>query len=201
MLLDYFLSNKDRNMIHKPTSYFEVYERYFSKFVGEKPKVLEIGIGQGGSLKMWSEYFGKGSQIIGFDINEKCLKFEEPGIKIYIGDQSNIADLGLVTKQEIEFDIIIDDGGHSMNQQISSYRYLVQFLKMGGVYLCEDVGTSYMPEYRDQEETFIDMAKKRIDYVNSPGNIKAIHFHNSMIIFEKDLNEVRNTLAIGRATI
>jgi ubiquinone/menaquinone biosynthesis C-methylase UbiE len=198
MLIDYFLNNQERNMIHKPTSYFEVYERYFSKFVGKKPKVLEIGIGQGGSLKMWSEYFGKGSQIIGFDINEKCLKFEEDGIKIYIGDQSDITSLSLMTGKEIEFDIIIDDGGHSMNQQITSYKYLIQFVKIGGVYLCEDLHTSYMPEYKDQEETFIDMAKRIVDYVNQPGYIKAIHFHQSIVVFEKDKNEALNILMIGK---
>jgi len=195
------MSNHNHNMIHKPTCYFEVYERYFNKFIGKNPKVLEIGIGQGGSLKMWREYFGESSQIIGFDINEKCRTFEEEGIKIYIGDQSSIQSLSLMTKEEIEFDIIIDDGGHSMNQQITSYKYLIQFLKMGGVYLCEDVGTSYIKEYKDQEETFVDMAKRRIDYVNSPGDIKAIHFHNSMVVFEKGLNEAHNTLAIGKATI
>jgi hypothetical protein len=46
-----------------------------------------------------------------------------------------------------DFDIIIDDGGHTMNQQITSLTHLWHAVKPGGVYFCEDLQTSYMREY------------------------------------------------------
>ena len=202
ILLEYFLDNQDRLMIHKPTCYFEVYERYFQKYINTNIKVLEIGIGQGGSLKMWKEYFGTGCQIVGIDINAKCLKFKEPGINIYTGDQADVIFLSNVIKAEFAFDIIIDDGGHSMNQQITSFSFLFQFLNEGGIYLCEDVGTSYRKEYRDCDDTFIEMAKRQVDKVNNIDSLtKAIYFHDSMVLFEKGRKEQHDTLAIGKATI
>ena len=46
-----------------------------------------------------------------------------------------------------DFDIILDDGGHKMDQQITSFRVLFPILKSGGVYIIEDLGTSYLLEW------------------------------------------------------
>ena len=40
-----------------------------------------MGIFNGGSLKIWKEYFGPDAKIIGIDINPECKKFEEDGIE------------------------------------------------------------------------------------------------------------------------
>jgi cephalosporin hydroxylase len=141
-LIDYFLSNKERNGMHKPMAYFEIYEKHFSKFKNKKIKILEIGIENGGSLAMWKQYFGKGTEVVGIDINSKCKKFEEEGIKIYIGDQANEIFLAHVIGMEGGFDIVIDDGGHLMTQQITSFNILYESVRDSGVYLCEDTGTS-----------------------------------------------------------
>jgi len=42
----------DENLIHKWDHYFEVYERYFSKYRGQKLNILEIGISHGGSIQL-----------------------------------------------------------------------------------------------------------------------------------------------------
>jgi hypothetical protein len=42
-----------------------------------------------------------------------------------------------------DFDIIIDDGGHSMEQQQVSLGFLFKFLKPGGIFVIEDLETSY----------------------------------------------------------
>lgn len=132
-LLEYFESNQDRNAMTKWLHYFEIYEKHFNKFIGKNVKILEIGVWQGGSLKMWKEYFGKNAQIIGVDINSKCKQIEDEQIKIYIGDQANIEFLNKLIDEEKNFDIIIDDGGHLMNQQITSFKTLYPFVNNGGI--------------------------------------------------------------------
>ena len=49
----------------KWSNYFEIYENIFQKFVNKKIKIVEIGIGDGGSLFMWRKFFGKKAKIIG----------------------------------------------------------------------------------------------------------------------------------------
>src|SRR5215211_8306674 len=54
--------------IWKWRHYFQIYHRHLSKFVGRSPHVLEIGVYSGGSLPMWLDYFGEGTQVYGVDI-------------------------------------------------------------------------------------------------------------------------------------
>ena len=69
--------------------YFEVYHRHFERFRGRPVTVVEFGVRQGGSLQMWRGYFGRRSQIVGVDIDPRCKAFEEPGIRVRIGDQED----------------------------------------------------------------------------------------------------------------
>ena len=64
----YFLNNSS-NRLHKWLHYFDIYERHLSKFRNHSPVILEIGVFGGGSLQMWLEYYGKGSKVVGLDID------------------------------------------------------------------------------------------------------------------------------------
>src|SRR4051812_30048572 len=114
-----FLANEDR-LIHKWHHYFEIYERHFSKYRGKDITFLEIGIYHGGSLQFWTKYFGKGSKIYAIDINPECKKFENDQVKIFIGSQEDPVFLASVKAQIPQLDILLDDGGHTMRQQIVS---------------------------------------------------------------------------------
>jgi 23S rRNA U2552 (ribose-2'-O)-methylase RlmE/FtsJ len=58
-------------------------------FRGTQVNVVEFGVSQGGSLQMWKNYFGSDVKLFGVDINPNCKQFEEPGVRIFIGDQAN----------------------------------------------------------------------------------------------------------------
>lgn len=59
-------------------------------------------------------------------------------------DQENSTELiAFIETVGQDFDIIIDDGGHTMNQQITSFKILFPALKSGGIYVIEDLHTSY----------------------------------------------------------
>ena len=63
-LYSFFLQRRNTRPMHKWHHYFEVYERHFGRFAHANPAVLEIGVGGGGTLEMWREYFGKGARML-----------------------------------------------------------------------------------------------------------------------------------------
>jgi hypothetical protein len=126
-------------------NFIEQYESIFSAKRDSIKKVLEIGIFRGDSHRLWKGYFTN-AKIYGIDINgDEGLSQE--GIFTYRGDQSNRKDLeNFVRKYGSDFDIIIDDGGHAMEQQQISWGFLFPYVKSGGLYIIEDVHTS-LPKY------------------------------------------------------
>jgi cephalosporin hydroxylase len=141
-LLGYFMSNSGTS-IHKWVDYFDVYHRVFSKFRGRPIIFLEIGVQNGGDLRMWRRYFGEQAKIIGIDIDPSCKELEKEGFEIWIGDQADPAFWTEFSQKNPHLDIVLDDGGHTMEQQITSLISLFPILNDGGTYLCEDTHSSY----------------------------------------------------------
>jgi len=97
----------------KWNNYFEIYEKILKKFVNKKITLVEIGIGDGGSLFMWKKFLGKKAKIIGIELNPKAKKLEKFGFKIFTGDQSDPIFWKNFYKKIGKIDILIDDGGHT----------------------------------------------------------------------------------------
>ena len=112
--LERFFYGGQHRALSKWLHYFEVYDRHFSKYRNKAPVVMEIGVFRGGSMQMWKDYFGKGAQIIGVDIDEKTKAFEEEQIHIEIGSQADRDFLRQLKLKYPRIDILIDDGGHTM---------------------------------------------------------------------------------------
>jgi hypothetical protein len=100
----------------------------------------------GGSIATWLDYFPS-VQVVGIDNDATCKQFEQNGAKIYIGSQEDSDFLRDVEKKEGPFDIVIDDGGHTMKQQITSFSTLYPLLKDDGMYVIEDLHTSYWNKF------------------------------------------------------
>ncbi len=131
---------------------------YHSSFDGirnDVTKVLEIGVETGRSHRLWLEYFPNAT-IYGFDImNEDdrsgyVEEFNElqkgnPYLDrsvIFKGNQESVDDLEeFLSVHGEDFDIIIDDGGHTMRQQQISLGVLFDAVKSGGHYIIEDLHT------------------------------------------------------------
>lgn len=200
--------------VHKWHHYLDIYERYFSPLRGQPITLLEIGLGEGGSLAMWRQYLGVDARIIGIDIDPACAAYREPGIEIFIGDQSDPAFLCDVLERVPLLDVVIDDGGHTANQQIVSFETLYRQISPVGLYIVEDTHSSYWPAFCDRADgrTFVEYAKTLCDslaawhfdinnflrYGVAPaereGSVdvpwftrctRSISFYDSMIVFEK----------------
>lgn len=178
--------------------YFSIYERHFSRFRDRPIRFVEIGVSQGGSLDIWAKYFCPDSEIVGLDIDPACKRFESSNIRIFIGDQSDRDFLSNVVSEIGEFDIILDDGGHTMAQQIATFDVMFPALRLGGVYMCEDVHTSYQAPFGGglrKPGTFIEYMKAKIDELYfweiPEGNTEvtrfasSISFYNSIVAVEK----------------
>jgi len=150
---------------------------------------------------MWKEYFGDKARIYGVDVNPDCKKLEEKNIEIFIGSQSDRAFLRSVASRVPPIDILIDDGGHKMSQQIATFEELFSKVKPDGVYLCEDSHTSYRLVYgggHERNGTFIEYSKRLIDALNAyhseqsslkvtefTKTVNSIHFYDSVVVIEK----------------
>ena len=100
--------------------------------------LLEIGIAQGGSLKMWSEYFThQDTKIIGVDIVKCPVKFEDKRVTIIQKDATVPFD-GLPG-----LDFVIDDASHKLAHQAASFKWLYPLLKQNGAYSIEDIQDSF----------------------------------------------------------
>lgn len=206
-------------LIHKWDHYFDIYERYLSQFRDREIAMLEIGVSHGGSLQMWKKYFGPKAKIFAIDVNPACKKLEEENIQIFIGSQSDRSFLESVAQQLPPLHFVIDDGGHTMKQQIVSFEVLKKYIVDDGVYICEDTHTSYWYEYHGalrKKGTFIEYCKDLIDSINAyhindtkklPVNeitqtINSIHFYDSMVVFEKmKRNKAPFSIMRGHETI
>jgi 23S rRNA U2552 (ribose-2'-O)-methylase RlmE/FtsJ len=196
----YFRNNNDK-LINKWMHYFDVYDRHFSRFRGKEIVVLEIGVFQGGSLQMWKNYFGDKAKIYGVDINPHCKELEEENVEIFIGSQSDRNFLRKIKQQIPKVDVLIDDGGHTMLQQIITFEELFSHVKDDGVYLCEDLHTSYQVFYGGgykRNGTFIEYSKNFIDYINAyhseqhglkvndfTRSADSVHYYDSIAVVEK----------------
>jgi len=88
---------------------------------------------------MWKSYFGPECRVYGVDIEEACKIYEGEGVEVFVGDQADRAFWTRFKERVPALDVVIDDGGHIVDQQVATLEELLPHLRPGGVYLCEDV--------------------------------------------------------------
>lgn len=200
-LLEYAHAHPDGRFMHKWSHYFDIYHRHLARFRGRNITMVEIGVFNGGSLPMWRDYLGPQARIVGVDVIPECAQFAEEGIDIVIGDQGDRGFLRELRQRYPCIDVLVDDGGHTMVQQIATFEELYAHLAPDGIYICEDLHTSYMPPFGGglgKAGTFIEFSKHLIDKLNAgfirdealPGDdftltTNALHFYVSMLVVER----------------
>ncbi len=139
------LSSFTKNKIDKGPivhNYTEIYERFFSPLKYKPIKIVEIGIDKGNSLNLWKAYFPR-AKIYAIDIIDASY-LDSRRVKTFVADQASREQLNSFIREFGKaYDIIIDDGGHTMNQQQISLGFLFKYVKLGGYYIIEDVHTSF----------------------------------------------------------
>jgi hypothetical protein len=187
-------------------NYTMVYSALFGKSRDQALRIFELGLGTnnpslassmgklgrpGASLRGWQELFPN-SSIFGADIDREIL-FEEDHIRTFYCDQldsSAIRDLWLHPDLRAPMDIIIDDGLHTFDGNISFLNGSLEHLRPGGIYVVEDIlqddtekwnahlKTVCSSQFPDYEFAFVDLT----DTVNCSAN-------NLLIVRRLELQE------------
>jgi SAM-dependent methyltransferase len=156
---------------HKFTHYFEIYEAVFGARRNTPMRVLEIGVLQGASLRLWKSYFQHPQTIlVGVDIEPECARFDAPAdsIHVRIGSQADDKFLAGVLAEFGPFDLIIDDGSHQSAHMIKSFNSLYAAgLKDDGIYFVEDLHANYWPDWRDSANSFLDFGKDLLELMHA----------------------------------
>jgi hypothetical protein len=212
----YFNANTGR-LIHKWHHYFGVYDRHLARYRGTDVHVLEFGVAQGGSMQMWKDYFGPRCRIYGVDKNPACKAAEEERVEVLIGDQEDRQFLRTLAAKMPRIDVLIDDGGHRMKQQVHTFEELFPRVDANGVYICEDLHTSYWSNFGGgyrKRGTYIEYAKGLIDAIHAwhsrskslqvsdfTRSARGLHFYDSMLVIEKRPIEAPVDSKTGTASI
>lgn len=130
----------DKGSVH---SYIDVYSDILAPYRNMAKNILEIGLMSGESLRMWSEYFA--GKVYGIDCALKPIdgladlsKAIEEGYNIIIGDAANPVDIEKYFKG-MKFDVVIEDAGHDIGQQLMIRSALRTYMNEGGIYIIEDI--------------------------------------------------------------
>lgn len=156
-----YLRSPYRSLKH--STYFFAYDWLFGRYVGKPITFVEIGVLGGGSLFMWRDFFGPQARIIGVDLNPNAQKWREHGFEIYTGSQSDPDFWAEFSREVGAIDVVLDDGGHTYQQQIVTCECLLPSVKDGGMMVVEDTHTSYMEGFGDPQHSFMEYVKRLID--------------------------------------
>jgi predicted O-methyltransferase YrrM len=176
------------------TNYDRVYPHYLEAYRGKHFRMLEIGLSTGQGSLLWQAYFPcatlYGLEVVTSNTNTTGAA----AISTIQGDQGDRAFLEgdfLQRAHGGHFDVIIDDGGHHYEQQVTSYQVLFdQALSPGGIYVIEDIETSYWKTGQDlygqpvtrggqsEAETVVNKFKQLVDVgtsASSRGHVDDFH--------------------------
>ena len=189
---------KSPNFSIKWSNYFAIYEEIFKKYQNKNITFVEIGVGLGGSLFMWRNYFGKKSRIIGVDLNPQAKELEKNGFEIFIGDQQDKDFWNIFYNKIGKIDIILDDGGHKNLQQISTVFYSLPNIKDNGLIVIEDTTTSYIKKGfgNPSRYSFTNFCHKIVELIHNRNpllkkkknyfskSIYQVRFFESIVVFD-----------------
>jgi hypothetical protein len=200
-LYAFFTADRAGYPLDKWIRYFPVYERYLQRYRGRPVRVLEIGLYRGGGLELLRNFLGPEARLVGIDLDKKARAAVGTRYPSEIGDLADPEFLRLVSKKHGPFDVVIDGGDHTMEQQVTSVETLFPLMGEGGTYLVEDYRPSYRMAYSHEgpcHRTFIEWVKDRIDDLNAyygsmseellfpwQTHLDGLHIYDSVVVLTK----------------
>jgi len=137
--------------------YTRYYERILKPLRHEPVRFVEIGVERGRSLKAWQQYFTRADHVYGIGYgtfqttpSQACSSnagthvATRANCTIFMGDQSKSEFLHhFIDETGGSFDVVVDDGSHVPSHQMISFETLWPSVKPGGMYIVEDIETSW----------------------------------------------------------
>jgi len=167
-------------------NYTEFYYDIFNDIKNNKLHVFEVGLGTnnldvpsnmgpngipGASLRGWKQFFPN-SKIYGADVDRRIL-FSEDRIETFYVDQTNENDIAELWRNDsidsVLFDIIVDDGLHTVDANVTFLKNSIHKLKDNGTYIIEDVMFDNIPDM-EAKLNEIDGINFEIKILENPAN-------------------------------
>ena len=204
-------------LANKWDHYLPIYERHMGKFRKrrEQPvRLLELGVSHGGSLQLWRKYFGATARIFGVDVNPLCRAVDDADLCVRIGSQADPEFLARVIGEMGGVDIVVDDASHVASHQRISFQTLFPVLSPDGIYIVEDLHTSYWYSFGGglrRRGSFIEEMKALIDDLHVDfsqarprfpihGTVESIHFYESIVVIEKGPESKHFHTKVGKSS-
>lgn len=166
--------------------YIRYYEQYLSHLRSEPLKIFEIGFARGRSHMMWARYFNR-AKIYAIDnvrTAEAYLRDSKEQwldrIHLELIDQGDSNKLEEFAKKHGPFDVVIDDGSHIPNHQISCFNILMPYTRL--YYFVEDMHPGYQVGRHNTIEFFRDI-------------VDALNYHGKLRHYDKEFTPKSNTIA------
>jgi len=181
-------------------NYHEFYESYFNEFKNRKIDILEIGAFKGNATASFYFYF-KNANIISGDIFPDLFRYKSQRVKNFFLDNSKERELTnkLINKNN-KFDIIIEDAGHYLKDQIISLFMLFRILKSGGIFVIEELDfpdvrrdMNILKEKPTLREIFKCIERKEnfnSKYINEADKVYFLNNYKDIKIFKGKFNEI-----------
>jgi hypothetical protein len=150
-------------------NYTTVYNTLFAGLRSQRVNFFELGIGTnnpnlastmgetgkpGASLRGWAEFFS-GGKIVGADIDQAIL-FTEGRITTFFCDQTSRTSINQLWASQAlsdQFDVVIEDGLHTFEANVSFLEGSIHKVRRGGYYIVEDVRAEDLPRWRETLQT------------------------------------------------
>ena len=180
----------------------EFYYKFFKDI--KKPTILELGVYEGASIKMFNEFYNGNCEIYCVDIDNKCdVSYIGDNIHFHILDLGNEKQLSnflqMMNDNNVRFDIILDDASHIIYHQMIAYSFLRELLKKDGMYIIEDLHTCFgdiWPYNKNEKTTTLDFFVNFKPYhrFGKEMNEKLLSEIKTVELFSNDNNSGSTTL-------
>lgn len=187
-------------------TYMDIYSMYFNPVKDSNITMLEIGIRDGSSLRIFRDYFKKG-KILGLDIDPRTA-FKENRIVTYIGSQSSPEIINKIFEENPQINIVLDDGSHVNELTIASFKLIFERLPKGSIYIIEDLSCSYLEDSLEEgikighwpgmhlNDSTVKMVNRRSDMNGfflklieemdaRKGEVEYVHFWSQLCVIKK----------------
>lgn len=134
-------SRTDKNTVH---SYLDLYQRLLSSKKDTARNILEVGIYQGGSIKLWHDFFTNAT-VYGLDIMDTEDVWSELQNKerIVLYTSTDAYDETIFKanflNNNIRFDLLLDDGPHTLDSMLQFIKLYSQVMSDDGILIIEDI--------------------------------------------------------------
>jgi len=183
-------------------NYGKTYEPFLEQYIGQGINFCEIGVLNGDSLRAWRDYL-QNATIVGIDSKVKTNALDE-GYTVLQATQADPSTIKQALGQYSQFDIILDDGSHEAKHQQECLAALFGNLKVGGLYIIEDLHCPVHPwkpshrwntfKWEDRTDSTLDLFTNNLDksyYINAEQlaeireNVRILEVTSKVAIIQK----------------